>query len=95
MANENRGVGCRLPNTDELRPGQMVRVIKRLRFQDEVHPVIVEGRLVEVRQVRTESSFAGGPGGRFEVQEVVLEKSGGERSVVLVDQWTEVRPTIL
>ena len=70
--------------------GRLVRVTKRLRFQDRVTEVTVEGRLLERRLVRTESALAGGEATRLWVEEVVIEKAGGEVSVVLVDRFTRV-----
>lgn len=90
MANDAPGCGPAVPDADRLRPGQMIRVRKRLRFQDAIHPVIVEGRMVEVRSVATESSFAGAPGGRYRVSELAIEKADGERSVILLDRHTEI-----
>lgn len=91
MPNADRTArGPELPNADELRPGQRVRVTKRLRFQQSVHLVAVEGRLLELRQVRTESSFAGSTDGRRHISELLLEKADGERSVMVVDPYTRV-----
>jgi hypothetical protein len=90
MASDVRGEGVRLSEGEAPAVGQWVRVRKRVRFQESIHPVTVEGRLVEKRRQRTESSFAGGPQGRYWVDELVIEKAGGERSMVVVDQWTRV-----
>ncbi|MBN2583943.1 MAG: hypothetical protein JXL80_12825 [Planctomycetes bacterium] len=70
--------------------GDWVRVTKRLRFQDQVHPVSAEGRLVERRRIRAAGSFAGSSDGRLWVDEVVIEKVDGERSAMIVDQYTRI-----
>lgn len=79
-----------MPEVDGLSEGAQVRVTKRLRFQDDIHPVVVEGRLLQTRRVRTESSFVGADEGRFWVHEVVIEKPDGERSAVVIDQHTRI-----
>lgn len=73
-------------------PGQRIRVIKRVRFQDNVHAVVVEGRFMEQRHVRTESSFTHGRQGRYWVDEIMLQKDDGEQSIMLIDQWTRIEP---
>ena len=70
--------------------GSWVRVTKRLRFQDNVHLVSAEGRLIEKRRVRTENPFAGSPGGRLWVDEVVIEKADGEQSAMIIDPYTQI-----
>ena len=92
MDPSRRGAGPDLPAADHPGEGRRVRVTKRLRFHDEVHPVVVEGRILERRRVRTESSVVGGPEGRHWVTEIVIEKAGGARSVIVVDPWTRVAP---
>ncbi len=70
--------------------GSWVRVTKRLRFQDKVHLVSAEGRLIERRRVRTLSSFAGSPDGRLWIDEIVIEKADGEQSAIIVDPYTQI-----
>jgi hypothetical protein len=70
--------------------GDWVRVTKRLRFQDAVHPVVAEGRLVQRRRIAAPGSFAGSPGGRLWVDEVVIQKADGERSAMIVDAHTRI-----
>ncbi len=73
-------------------PGQRIRVIKRVRFQENVHAVVVEGCFQEQRRVRTESSFAQGRQGRYWVDEILLKKDDGEQSIMMIDQWTRIEP---
>lgn len=74
------------------RPGQRIRVTKRVRFQKDVHAVVVEGRFMELRHVRTESSFSHGRQGRYWVDEIMLRKDDGEQSIMMIDQWTRIEP---
>lgn len=75
---------------EECEPGQRVRVLQTIDRREADWQNAVEGVVEQVDRQKTGSWYAHSKDGKFWLQRVLIRKDDGERSLLNIDEYTQI-----